>query len=254
MTNPQNGHALPVVVTGGARGLGAAYVAALLDHGYAVVIADRVEPTPDLQGRLDEHKDRVLFVPTDVASPESVLALREATLDRFKSVWGLVNNAAVYQDLGSKTPFDEISIEDWERVLRVNLTGPWLVTKTFAGDLRKSSGRVVNTGSSSVHMGVPNFAHYLSSKGGVHALTRGLARELGPSGVTVNAIAPGLVSNDSSRTLNDENYLPRASQQRAIPRDMQPDDLVSTLLLLLDPTTSFLTGQTIVVDGGATFV
>lgn len=241
-----------VIVTGGARGLGATCGRAMAGRGARVVIADRLrEEGERLADELEAGGAEALFVETDVADEESVGALARTAVERLGEPDVLVNNAAIYMDLGRKLPFDEIATAEWDRVMTVNVRGAWSCAKAVApGMRRRGSGKIVNVSSSSVHLGVAGAAHYVASKAAVIGLTRALARELGPHGVCVNAVAPGIVSNAASRHLNDDGYLTDAARGRALQREMEPDDLVGTIAFLSSPASDFVAGQTFVVDGG----
>jgi NAD(P)-dependent dehydrogenase (short-subunit alcohol dehydrogenase family) len=243
-----------VVVTGGATGIGAAYVGAFADTGANVVIADvQDEPGERLARTHMKAGSRARFIHTDVASEQDTVAMATRVLDEFGCVDVLVNNAALYMNLEKKRPFDEIPIAEWDRMMAVNVRGTWLCTKAVAGAMKSAGrGKIINIASAVFHAGAPNFAHYSASKGAVIGLTRALARELGPFGINVNAIAPGLVSNEASRKVNPEEYLDRAAANRAIPRHMQEEDLLGTVLFLASQDSDFIAGQTFIVDGGST--
>jgi NAD(P)-dependent dehydrogenase (short-subunit alcohol dehydrogenase family) len=237
-----------VLVTGGARGIGAALGRHLASEGAAVVTADLVEATED-PGGLD-----ITHLQADVSDEASWQQLVAATLDRHGRIDALVNNAAIYQGLGAKRPFTDITVDEWDRVLAVNTRGVWLGMRAVHPAMKaQGRGRVVNIASSTVHMGVPYFAHYTASKGAVIALTRSVAREVGPDGITVNAVAPGLVETDATRALNDEDYLAASAGRRAVPRRMEPGDLAPVVSFLCSDGSGFITGQTLIVDGGVTF-
>ena len=238
-----------VVITGGASGIGAHFARAFAERGASVVVADVL---PDEGTRLaGELGENVAFVHCDVADETAAEALAEAAAERFGGIDALVNNAGLYRALESKRSSDEIAVEEWDRVMAVNARGAWLCTRAAARSMRaRGGGSVVNVSSATVHMGVAGFPHYVASKAAVIGLTRALARELGPSRITVNAVAPGLVANESSRALNPNEYLAAAAAARAIGRDMAPADLVGAVLFLASPESAFVTGQTLVVDGG----
>ncbi|MGY1823027.1 SDR family NAD(P)-dependent oxidoreductase [Geodermatophilus sp. SYSU D00079] len=237
-----------VLVTGGAHGIGAAVSRYLAAQGAAVVAADVAEAAWDAGG-LD-----VTHVRADVSDEASWDRLVSTTLERHGRIDALVNNAAIYQGLGAKRPFTDITVDEWERVMAVNTRGVWLGMRAVHPAMKEQGhGRVVNIASSTVHMGVPFFAHYTASKGAVIALTRSVAREVGADGITVNAIAPGLVETEATRSLNDADYLSVAASRRAVPRPMEADDLCPAISFLCSRSSGFITGQTLIVDGGVAF-
>ncbi|WP_245753669.1 SDR family NAD(P)-dependent oxidoreductase [Geodermatophilus ruber] len=237
-----------VLVTGGARGIGASLARHLAAEGAAVVAADVVDAEWDADGLGVTH------VRTDVSDEASWRHLVTTALDRHGRIDALVNNAAVYQGLGAKRAFTDISVEEWDRVMAVNTRGVWLGMRAVHPAMkRQGHGRVVNIASSTVHMGVPYFAHYTASKGAVIALTRSVAREVGQDGITVNAIAPGIVETEATLALNDDAYLAAAAGRRAVPRRMEPTDLCPAVSFLCSRGSGFITGQTLIVDGGMAF-
>ena len=244
-----------VVVTGAARGIGASLATHLAGQGAKVVVADvLVEEGQALAAKLDSDGADAFFHRTDVVDPASLEAMVSAAVDRFDRVDVLVNNAAIYEGLGAKKSFADISVDDWDKVMGVNAKGAWLATAAVYPWMKAQGyGRVVNIASATVHAGVPFFAHYTASKGAVMAMTRSIAKEVGRDGVTVNAVAPGLVDNESSAALNDTSYFPTLERQRAIPRAMTPADLTGAITFLCSPASGFITGQTLVVDGGLVF-
>jgi NAD(P)-dependent dehydrogenase (short-subunit alcohol dehydrogenase family) len=241
------------VVTGAAGGLGRAFAGAFADAGAHVVAADLdVDGARRTAAAIADGSGEAIAVEVDVANEQSAGAMVEATLTSYGRLDVLVNNAAVYAGL-RRRPFWELDASEWDRVMAVNLKGPWLCAKACAPHLRERGGAIVNVSSASVLSGSPLFAHYVASKGGLIALTRAMARELGDAGVRVNAVAPGFTLTEASRALvaDAESY---GVARGAIKRGAQPQDIVGAVLFLASDDSAFVTGQTIVVDGGRQFV
>ena len=243
-----------VLVTGGAAGLGLAYARRFLREGACVFVADIVDPSQALAG-LDAG-DRADGCRVDVATAPAVTAMVEAAHRRFGRIDVLVNNAAVFASLKPQ-PFDAIPEEEWDRVMAVNVRGMWNCVKAVAPVMRaQKAGRIVNVASAIVAKGTPFLLHYVASKGAVIAMTRALARELGDDGIAVNAIAPGLVLSDTVRANPAVTGFQSAAvlQSRAFKRDAFPEDVEGAVVFLSSPDSAFMTGQTLVVDGGSVFV
>ena len=239
-----------VVVTGAGRGLGRAFAAACGEAGATVVVAEVDADTgAATAAALAKAGNRAEFAPVDIASPSSVADLAERIARDFGRVDGLVNNAALATGIGGPT-FEEIDVETWDRVMEINVRGTWLVVRALAGLLRRSpAGRIVNIASDTALWGAPRLLHYVASKGAVIAMTRALARELGADGITVNAVAPGLVRVEATE------YVPRERHEqyetgRAIPRAQYPEDVVGAVVFLLSEGAGFITGQVLPVNGG----
>jgi len=240
------------IITGGARGIGAAFGARFAEEGAAVVLADVLDAAPAAAG-IAEKGGQAIPVTADVADEQSTLKMAQAALDRFGRIDILVNNAAVFATLGKKS-FMDISAEEWDRVLAVNLRGLFNCCRAVYPQMKKQgSGKIINMSSSTVLQGTPLFLHYVSSKGGVIAFTRALARELGGDRICVNAIAPGLTSSEGVRSnpMYPEDYLKAAAQGRAFKRPQLPEDLVGAAVFLASADSDFITGQTLNVDGGS---
>ncbi|MDO5744608.1 MAG: SDR family oxidoreductase, partial [Micrococcaceae bacterium] len=171
--------------------------------------------------------------------------------EAFGGVDLLVNNAAIYATV-TRSAFEEIDIEEWDKVMAVNLKGPWLMARALSSHLGAGS-RIINLASATVYSGSEQWAHYVASKGGVIALSRVMAKELGRREITVNTIAPGFTLTEASYALMDDaqNY---AVDRGALKRASQPEDIVGAALFLAGPDSSFITGQTLVVDGGRQFI
>lgn len=248
-----------VLLTGVTGDIGSAYLRALTAAGANVVATD----LPALQNigeSLTEEASAVgpgkaVFVGCDITDPEAVQYAVDTALERFRALHSVINNAAIYKTLGTKRPLTELTVDDWDLVLRVNVRGTWQVIKASAPALATSGeGRIVNISSVVARNGSPGFAHYVASKAAVEGLTRAAARELGADGITVNAVSPGLVDDTATRAINTEDYLATVSRGRALPRAMTPHDLIGAVLWLAGPDSGFITGQVLIVDGGGVFV
>lgn len=248
-----------VLVTGAGGGIGAVYVRALVAAGADVVAADL--PVTTEAGRQNAETataagpGRAVFSPVDITDDASLAAAVEVAETEFGGLDALINNAAIYATLGPKKPLTELSTEEWDRVLTVNVRGAWQAVRAVTPALRAGGGgRVVLLSSTVARTGPPGFAHYVASKAAVDGLTRAAARELGADGITVNAVAPGLVSNEGTRAVNTDDYIATVARTRSVPREMTPDDLVGAVLWLAGPSSGFVSGQTVVVDGGGVFL
>ena len=239
------------IVTGAGRGLGAAYARALAIEGAAVTAADIVDTRTTVE-TITAAGGRAIGVSCDVTDTAQIATMVEATIEAFGGVDILINNAArvVDFDHGSFLDIDEA---EWDSVMRVNTRGAFSCVKAVAPIMRKAGhGKIVNISSGTVFKGTPRMLHYVSSKGAVVAFTRALARELGDDGICVNALAPGLTMSEAieaSDQFTDNKAANLAA--RAIKRDEQPEDLIGAMLFLCSSDSDFVTGQTLVVDGGA---
>ncbi len=232
------------IVTGGAMGIGKAIATRLARDGASVVVAD-----------LQKSDAGALNLQVDVSKEDQVNAMAAQTMKALGRIDILVNNAAIFSSLELR-PFENIPVDEFRRVLEVNVMGVWLCCRACVPQMRKGGyGRIVNLASGAPLKGVPLFLHYISSKGAVIAMTRGLAREVGKDGITVNALAPGftLSENVAKHAVHvKQGEITRMT--RAIPRDEKPEDLVGTVSFLASEDAAFITGQTLVVDGGSAMV
>lgn len=240
------------VVTGGASGIGRAIAEELARAGAAVALADvrnAEAAAASLAG------SRAMGVHTDVASEESTRAMATAVTERLGGIDILVNNAALFSELADG-PFESIPSEEWRRVLEVNVLGPNLCARAVVGSMRqRGGGAILNITSGTVFKGVPYRLHYVTSKGAVVAFTRSLARELGKDNIRVNAIAPGFTVSDGVLA-HEEVFAENrrtAPASRSLRREQVPADVVGAARFLCGPAAAFVTGQTLVVDGGSAF-
>lgn len=240
------------IVTGAAQGIGAAYAAALVAAGAAVSIWDIEDPANGVAAATAAGgKARGSRV--DILDEVAVAAAVEETLATFGKLDILVNNAALFGKLRNRS-FSEIPAEEWDRVMAVNVRGTAECVKAVLPHMRsRKYGKIINVGSCTVYRGTPNLMHYVASKGAVVAMTRAMARELGDDGVRVNCLSPGFTASDNVVSNADytSGYTQGAVNARALKREQHPDDLVGTLIYLASADSDFVTGQTIVVDGGA---
>jgi NAD(P)-dependent dehydrogenase (short-subunit alcohol dehydrogenase family) len=241
-----------VIVTGAAGGLGRAFADAFARQGDLVVLADiDAAGATRAADSLVAEGLRAIGTGVDVTDAASARALADTAASAGGGIDVLVNNAAIYAGI-TRAPFEAIDEAEWDRVMAVNLKGPWQVTRAVSPHLREG-GRVVNIASATVFSGSAQWAHYVASKAGVIGLTRVMAKELGARGVTVNAVAPGFTLTEASHALIEdaEHY---GVDRGAIRRSISPDDIVGAVLFLAGPDAGFVTGQTLVVDGGRQFI
>jgi NAD(P)-dependent dehydrogenase (short-subunit alcohol dehydrogenase family) len=236
------------IVTGGGRGLGLAYAQALGSEGAKVVLADVIDAS-ETATEIGEAMSIVF----DVSDESDVRQVVEKTVDRWRGVDILVNNAAVFSTL-EPVSVGELEAELWDRVMAVNVRGPFLMAKHVAPHMiAKKYGKIINVSSGVAFKGMPYMSHYSASKAALFGLTRSLSRELGEHNICVNTLAPGLILSDSI-TANREHlstYQANAVSGRAIKRDGYPEDLLGALVFLASSDSDFITGQTIAVDGGS---
>ena len=242
------------IVTGGARGIGAHYSRALAAAGARVMIAD-IEDGTALAAEIGaKHgKDSATSEHCDVSDEASVRQLVARTAERLGRIDILVNNAALYAKLSPRN-FNEWDPEVWDRVMAINVRGPYLMVRHVAPHMiAQKSGKIINIASGAAYKGVPRMLPYVTSKGAMLAFTRALSRELGPHGIAVNSLSPGYILSDTglaNATHVEEERVP-VRNSRAFKRDGYPEDLVGALVFLASSDSDFVTGQSLVVDGGS---
>jgi len=194
-----------------------------------------------------------LAVEVDVTDRASTEELARHVVERFGRIDALVNNAAVYSTIVKK-PFEEISDDEWDHVLAVNVKGAWLCARAVAPAMRRQGrGKIVNVSSTTVPTAPPGFAHYVASKAAIVGLTRALARELGADGICVNTLTPDYIAFDRDYDNRQPEMASTLAAQRIFAREQTPEDMVGALLFLLGPGSDFVTGQNISVNGGRAF-
>jgi NAD(P)-dependent dehydrogenase (short-subunit alcohol dehydrogenase family) len=238
------------IVTGGAQGIGHAIALGLAREGARIVVAD-------LHGA---EKAAAAFpdgvgLTADVADEAAVRRLVDATVERCGRIDVLVNNAGLYASLAMR-PFDQIPLEEWRRVMDVNVASMFLACRAVVPVMRaQGGGTVVNISSGTPFRGVPFLLHYVTSKGAIVAFTRALAKELGKDAIRVNCVAPGFTMSEGVKQHPEvvEKLRDVSVAARTIQRDQEPEDVVGAVVYLAGPQSGFVTGQTIVIDGGQYF-
>ncbi|CAM3827784.1 SDR family oxidoreductase [Serratia silvae] len=241
-----------IVVTGAARGLGRSFAAAVAQAGASVVMCDILaKELQDSAASLREQGAQVEAQVIDLASPQSITAAFSA-IAQGGVIDGLVNNAAMATGIGGKTMM-EYDIELWDKVMQVNVRGTWLVSQAAVPLLAQTPhAKIVNVASDTALWGAPRLMAYVASKGAIISMTRSMARELGPQGICVNAIAPGLTRVEATEYVPAERHQ-LYEQGRALAGAQHPDDVTGSVLYLLSPLADFVTGQLIPVNGGFVF-
>ena len=242
------------IVTGGGQGLGRAYCLGLAGHGarVAVVDVDR-EKSAAVAAEVEASGGTALPMAIDISEEHAVESMAARVGAELGTPTVLVNNAGLLSTLGLRGSH-EVPVEEWDRVLDVNLKGAWLCARAVSRAMTEAGyGKIVNVSSNTVWRGRAGYPHYVSSKAAVLGLTRALASELGPVGICVNAVAPGLTVTEVPRATISAALVEQVAESTALRRSQRPEDMVGPVLFLCSPASDFVTGQTLVVDGGDVF-
>lgn len=239
------------IITGAAGGLGKAFALAFAQEGAKIAVCDK-----NFKGATEtanEIGENAIAIEVDVANETSTQTMAAKVIEKFSKIDILINNAAIYATIQRK-PFYEICESEWDLVMNVNLKGVWMVSKAVFPYMKAANfGKIINISSATVMSGSPQWSHYVASKGGVIGFTRSMAKEVGDFNINVNAIAPGFTLTDASLSLM-ENAQKYGVDRGAIKRPSSAEDIVGTALYLASSASDFVTGQTIVVDGGKQFI
>lgn len=241
-----------VIVTGAAQGIGAAYALALAGEGARVSVCDLQQPDATVAAIREAGGEAIGHI-CDVSDPAAVGRLVQATLDAYGSIDGLVNNAAMFASIKPCT-IEQIDSAEFDKVMQVNVRGTFECIKAVLPVMRAQKyGKIVNIASGTVFKGTPMLLAYVSSKGAVIALTRAVAREVGRDGIRVNCVAPGLTLSEGVKNSPDwsADIIGATTATRCLARDQIPEDLTGVVGFLLSAESDFMTGQTVVVDGGS---
>jgi 3-oxoacyl-[acyl-carrier protein] reductase len=238
------------IVTGAARAIGRAIAESLAARGTIVVSLD-VAPADDTVARIEAAGGSALAITADVTDEIAVADAVARVLENYGRLDVLVNNAGLFADIEHR-PFWEIDIAEWEHVLGVNVRSVFLCSRAVAAPMRDvGRGRIVNIASNVVTFGMPNFMHYVASKAAVIGITRSMASELGPSGICVNAVAPGLVTTEITTQTVSAEYRELVAKGQCLQVPILPSDIAGAVTYLCGPAARMVTGQTLLVNGGA---
>ena len=244
-----------VIITGGGQGIGRAYAHAFAEAGALTVIAEvKAALGEQVAAEINARGKESIAIATDISDPAAVEALIAKVIARHGKIDVLVNNASIFSTIKMR-PFTAIPLDEWDRVLRVNITGTFLMARAVTPPMQaKKWGRIINISSAAVTMGRPNYLHYTTSKAAVIGMTRSLAKELGSHGITVNAVLPGATDTEVERETVTAQQKAAMIAMRAVPREETPEDLVGAVMFLASDASAFISGQSITVDGGLTFL
>ena len=239
-----------IVVTGAGQGIGRIYANALAAEGAKVVLTDLNDPAA-VAGEIASNGGQAISHAADITNSGQVAAVVSAAVKAFGTIHALVNNAAIFTALKAR-PFYEIPSDEWDQVMQINTRGSFECAKAVVPMMREQKyGKIVNIASGTLFKGSPGLMHYVASKGAVVAMTRVMARELGEFNIGVNALAPGFTESEMAG-----HMIPRSAatvQSRCFKRPETPQDLVGAVTFLCSSESDFMTGQTLVVDGGSVF-
>ena len=237
------------IVTGGGQGIGRRLAHRLAEAGAIPVIAEHNAET----GRAVASEigdNRAIFIQTDVADMASLEAMAKTVMDRFGRIDILINNAGIFSTLEMR-PFWQIPLDEWDRVMRVNATGPFLATRAvLPAMMQAKSGRIVHISSAAVTMGRPNYLHYITSKSALIGMTHSMARELGTHGIIVNAVMPGATITEIERKALTPQQKAAIVANQCVRREAGPDDIVGAVLFLCSDAGRWVVGQCLTADGG----
>lgn len=243
------------VITGGGHGIGRCYAERYAAEGARIAVLDIDEPAAKaVAAELQDKGFSAVGRHVDVSDEASTTTAVDAVIAEFGKVDILMNNAAIFSTIDmSRVPFDELKIDEWNRLMAVNVTGTWLMARAVAPNMRQNKyGKIINIGSGSLFKGTSP-VHYVASKGAVYGFTHSLARELGGFGITVNCLCPGNTISEADPSEADLARHHKTALTRVIQREQVPDDILGAAVFLASTDSDFITGQTLVVDGGSHF-
>jgi 3-oxoacyl-[acyl-carrier protein] reductase len=245
------------IITGGAHGIGKAYAQRFVQEGAKVVIADiDGEAAEQAAQEINDAGGVAIGMRVDIADLTLCQKMAQTTIDKFGRIDALVNNAALFSRIPmTRGRFDEIPEAEWDRMFQVNVKGIWYTCRSVVPFMEKQQyGRIVNVSSSTVFQSPGTRIHYISSKAAVIGFTRTLAREIGPSNITVNCISPGSTLSEEDPSEEMKAYRARRVSERSIQRVQYPDDLAGAAVFFCSEDSAFITGQNMIIDGGQVMI
>ena len=232
-----------VLITGGSRGIGRACVEYFSENGYKTAF---IYASNDAAANELSQRSGALAIKADISSPEEVRAAVVSAIEYLGEIDVLVNNAGIAQI----KLFGDITDADWERMISVNLSGAFYVSREVSkGMVSRKSGRIINIGSMWGKCGASCEVHYSATKAGIRGMTMALAKELGPSGVTVNCIEPGVIATDMNAELSEAD-ISELCESTPLCRIGRPEEVAYLAEFLASDKAGFITGQIIGIDGG----
>ena len=245
------------IITGGGHGIGRVYCVGLAKAGAKVVAADiDLKAAEETVKEVEKAGGSGLAVHVDVGDEQSTLKMAEAAFKAFGQIDFLINNAAIFATIPmSRVGFDHVPVEEWEKLMRVNVTGTWFCCRAVAPYMKKQqSGRIVNISSGSIYSGTGKRIHYVTSKAAIIGFTRTLARELGDDNICVNALAPGSTLSEKPDDPKALEHRKQALGKRCLKKIQYPEDLVGVMVFMCSDSSEFMIVQTMVVDSGAMMI
>jgi len=244
-----------VIITGGGQGIGRGYAHYFAAQGAIPVIAEYNGDNAEQVAReVQEKQGRAMAIQTDVADLNAATAMAEKTLSEYGRIDVLINNAAVFSQI-TMAPFWELPVEEWERAMRVNITGSFFCARAVVPAMQEAKwGRIVNVSSGTTVKGRPNYLHYITSKSAMVGMSRSMARELGPWNITVNTFWPGVMQTEVERPSVPRAAFKAMTEAQALPRQGTIHDLAKAMLFLCSEEAGYITGQNMVADGGSSFL
>ncbi len=242
-----------VIITGGGHGIGKAYAQRLAEEGARIVIAEvNKNAANDVAEKLTQQGFEAMGLYTDVSNEQSLNDMTKQVFEKYGRVDVLINNASIFSTIPiSRLPFDQITEDEWDKVMQVNVKGTWLACKAVIPYMKKrASGKIINISSGTAFHGNGGRIHYVTSKAAINGFTRTLAREVGDFNINVNCIAPGNTLSEDNPTEETIKLRESRAHSRALKKIQKPEDLLGAAVFLSSNESDFITGQTLIVDGG----